>query len=175
MTVTVNVNNLSVVHQSSNGIATAGVPDVCKTPSSAGPVPVPYPNVAKSSDLVLGTVTVSVDGSSVATKDSMFAISTGDEAGSLGGIVSAVFKGPAKFVNYSFDVKFEGKNVARLTDPMTMNGNGPNTTSPAECQQALKTLLGEDNFNMLCKAFCRCNTNMDPDGIVNPVDDYFTA
>jgi hypothetical protein len=171
MTVTVNVNDLTVVHQSSNGLAVASVPDVCKTPSPGGPVPLPYPNIAKSSDLVLGTITVSVDGSSAATKDSMFGISTGDEPGTAGGgVVSNLIKGPAKFVNYSFDVKFEGKNVARLTDPMTNNGNAPNTTTTAEVQAALKTLIGEDNLNMLCKAFCRCNSGGDPDGIVAPYD-----
>ena len=159
MAVTVNVNDLSVVHQGSNGMAIASAPDVCKTPTPGGPVPMPYPNIAKSSDLAMGTVTVSVDGNPVAVKDSMFAVSTGDEAGTAGGgVVSNLIKGPAKFANYSFDVKFEGKNVARLTDPMTMNGNAPNTASPAEVQAALGKLIGEEDLNMLCKAFCRCNS-----------------
>jgi hypothetical protein len=30
--------------------------------------------------------------------------------------------GRAKFANYSMDVMFEGRNVARLSDPMLMNG-----------------------------------------------------
>jgi hypothetical protein len=171
--VTVNVNDLTVVHQGSNGLATASAPDVCKTPSPSGPVPMPYPNIAKSSDLMLGTTTVSVDGSPAAVKDSAFGVSTGDEAGSAGGgVVSNLIKGQAKFVNYSFDVKFEGKNVARLSDPMTMNGNAPNTTTTAECQAALKTLVGEENLKMLCTAFCRCNKGMDPGGIVAPYDPH---
>ena len=171
MGVTVNVNNLTVVHQGSNGLATASAPDVCKTPSPAGPVPIPYPNIAKSSDLMMGTTTVTIDGSPAAVKDSAFGLSTGDEAGSAGGgVVSNLIKGQAKFVNYSFDVKFEGKNVARLTDPMTMNGNAPNTATTAEIQQALTTLVGQDNLNMLCKAFCRCNSGGDPGGIVQTYD-----
>jgi len=64
--VTVNINGLSVIHQTSNGMAMATVPDVCKTPSAGGPIPVPYPNVAMSSDLVGGTTTVTIDGSSAA-------------------------------------------------------------------------------------------------------------
>ena len=72
MPVTVNVNNLSVVHQGSNGLATASAPDVCKTPSPTGPVPMPYPNIAKSSDLALGTVTVSVDGNKIALMTPLF-------------------------------------------------------------------------------------------------------
>ena len=54
MGVTVGVNNLSVVHKGSNGV-TIAFPDVCKTPSPAGPIPIPYPNIAKSSDTANGT------------------------------------------------------------------------------------------------------------------------
>ena len=49
--ITVGVNNSSVVHKSSNGVITA-FPDVCKTPTPGGPIPIPYPNIAKSSDTV---------------------------------------------------------------------------------------------------------------------------
>jgi hypothetical protein len=49
-------------------------------------------------------------------------MSTGDEAGSAGGgVVSNKIKGKAEFVNFSFDVKFEGKNVARAFDLMLHN------------------------------------------------------
>lgn len=132
MPVTVNVNELSLVHQGSDGIATASVPDVCLTPTSGGPVPVPYPNVAQSRDLVGGTATVRTDGSSAAIKGSRFATSTGDEAGSVGGVCSGTHKGPAEFANYSMDVRMEGANACRLTDPMTMNQK--NTLCQAEAQ-----------------------------------------
>jgi len=159
MGVSVIVNSLTAVHKGSSGIATAAAPDVCKTPSPAGPVPVPYPNIAQSSDLAMGTTTVNIEGQSVAVKDSCFAISTGDEAGVAGGVVSGIIKGQAKFVNYSMNVKFEGKNVARLGDPMTMNGNAPNTTTPAEVQANLVATLGQETVDMLCTAFCWCNTH----------------
>src|SRR5215475_13995863 len=121
MSVTVAVNNLSVVHKDSGGITTA-FPDVCKTPSPAGPVPIPYPNIAKSSDTASGSSTVKCDGNPVCLKDSNFSMSTGDEAGSAGGgVASNKIKGKAEFVNFSFDVKFEGKNVARAFDLMLHN------------------------------------------------------
>jgi hypothetical protein len=121
MGVTVGVDKLSVVHQDSSGI-TSAFPDVCKTPSPAGPIPIPYPNIAKSSDTADGTSTVKCDGNPVCVKDSNFRISTGDEAGSAGGgVVSNKIKGKAEFVNFSFDVKFDGKNVARALDPMLHN------------------------------------------------------
>ena len=38
-----------------------------------------------------------------------------------GGVVSNKIKGKAEFVNFSFDVKAEGKNVARALDLMLHN------------------------------------------------------
>lgn len=120
MPVTLGVNNLSVVHKSSNGVSIA-FPDVCKTPSPAGPIPIPYPNIATSSDTAKGTTSVKVDGNPVCVKDSNFKTSVGDEAGSAGGVISGKTKGTAEFVNFSFDVKFDGKNVARALDLMLHN------------------------------------------------------
>jgi hypothetical protein len=121
MGVTVGVNNLSVVHKDSGGV-TIAFPDVCKTPSPAGPVPIPYPNIAKSSDTAQGAATVKCDGNPTCVKDSNFSVSTGDEGGTAGGgVASNKIKGKAEFVNFSFDVKFEGKNVARALDPMLHN------------------------------------------------------
>ena len=62
------------------------------------------------------------DGNPICLKDSNFSMSTGDEAGSAGGgVVSSKNKGKAEFVNYSFDVKVEGKNVPRALDLMLHN------------------------------------------------------
>src|SRR3954471_19896555 len=139
MSVTVGVNNLSVVHASSNGVSMA-FPDVCKTPAPpAPPIPIPYPNVAKSSDTAQGSKTVTCDGNAICLKDSNFMTSTGDEAGSLMGVASNKIKGKAEFVNYSFDVQVEGKNVPRAMDLMLHNDKntpptpvmqGPSITLP---------------------------------------------
>ena len=121
MGVSVGVNFLSVVHASSSG-TTIAFPDVCKTPSPAGPIPIPYPNIAKSSDTASGTTKVKCDGNPACVKDSNFSTSTGDEAGSAGGgVVSSKIKGKAEFVMFSMDVKFEGKNVCRAFDIMLHN------------------------------------------------------
>src|SRR5215470_16944736 len=117
MPATVNVNLMSVVHKDSDGMSFC-FPDVCKTPSPAGPVPIPYPNIAQSSDTADGSTTVKVDGNPIMLKSSNFQMSSGDEAGSAMGVVSNKIKGKAIPVNASFDVKADGKNVFRLTDPM---------------------------------------------------------
>ena len=134
MPATVNVNMRTVVHQASSGIATE-FPDVCKTPSPGGPIPIPYPNIAQSSDTAKGSKDVKMDGNPIMVKDSNFSTSTGDEAGSAGGVVSSTTKGKAEFVNYSFDVKVEGKNVPRMGDMMLQNKqSSPNTPPFPEVQ-----------------------------------------
>lgn len=120
MGASVGVNSMSVVHADSGGVSPS-FPDVCKTPSPAGPIPIPYPNIAQSSDTAKGTKKVKCDGNPVCVKDSSFSTSTGDEAGAAGGVVSSKTQGKAEFVNFSFDVKFEGKNVARALDLMLHN------------------------------------------------------
>ena len=80
MGVTVGVNMMSVVHADSGGVSPC-FPDVCKTPSPGGPVPVPYPNIANSITLSGGTTTVKGDKAMAANKGSKFALSNGDNAG----------------------------------------------------------------------------------------------
>ena len=99
MPVTVKVNGVanSLVHKGSNGISIATIPDVCKTPAPPAPfVPIPYPNIAKSSDTAQGASTITCDGQPVCVKDSNFMMSTGDEAGSLLGVASNKIKGKAE-------------------------------------------------------------------------------
>jgi len=132
MPVTVSVNFLSVVHKDSGGV-TIAAPDVCKTPSPGGPIPIPYPNVAKSSDGDKGAKKVTADGNPILHEGSSFAMSSGDEAGSAGGgVVSGKIKGKAEFVNFSFDVQVEGKHVVRALDPMLHNDKN---TPPAPLVQ----------------------------------------
>ncbi len=122
MTLTINVNGLSLCHTDSGGIAIATLPDVCKTPSPGGPVPVPYPNIAFTKDLVKGTRTIKVDGGNMAAhQSSELSRSSGDEAGTLGGIKSSTNMKEATWLTYSFDVKLEGEGACRLTDKLLMN------------------------------------------------------
>ncbi|RJQ70913.1 MAG: DUF4150 domain-containing protein [Desulfobacteraceae bacterium] len=120
MGVTVGVNKLSVVHKDSGGISIA-FPDLCKTQCGPAVVPIPYPNIAKSSDTDKGSKKVKIDGNPVCLKDSNFKTSMGDEAGALKGVASSKTSGKAEFINYSFDVKIEGKNVPRAFDLMLHN------------------------------------------------------
>lgn len=120
MPATVIVNFMTVVHKASNGIVMV-FPDVCKTPTPGGPVPIPYPNIGKSSDATGGPSSVKTDGQMPMVKGAKYSMTSGDEAGSVGGVASGTVKGEAEYMLYSFDVKFEGKNVCRLGDALFHN------------------------------------------------------
>ena len=137
MSSTVCINNMTAVHKTSDG-KVCFMPDVCLTPTPIGPVQVPYANIALSSDTSEGSSSVKIDGNPVMLQDSVFSTSSGDEAGSCGGVVSKVTKGKAQFINYSFDVKIEGKCVPRLGDQMIGNmGITANTAPMPEIQPSL--------------------------------------
>ncbi len=139
MATTVGVDKLSIVNTDTNGI-TIAFPDVCQTPAPpAPPIPIPYPNIAKSSDTAQGTQTVTAEGNPICVQDSNFSTSTGDEAGSVGGVASGMIQGKAEFVNFSFDVQFEGKNVPRSFDLMLHNAKN---TPPFPVLQAPVIALG---------------------------------
>jgi len=114
------VNGRGIVHKGSGGMSIV-FPDVCKTPSPAGPVPIPYPNTAKAADTSGGPTTVKCDGEMPMVKGSKYSKSMGDEPGTAGGVVSSCNRGEAEFMMYSFDVKLDGKNACRMGDPLLHN------------------------------------------------------
>lgn len=111
------VNNLGLTYKGTIGLSIATIPDVCKTPSPGGPIPLPYPNIANQSTLKDGTTTVLAKGGKmIAIKGSQYGMSSGDEPGTVGGVKSNVFKKATDWITYSFDVKMDGKNTCRHTD-----------------------------------------------------------
>src|SRR4051812_40270835 len=112
-------------------------PDVCKTPTPAGPVPIPYPNIAMLAQGSGGTFSskVLILGKKTGTTKSEISMSSGDEPGTAGGVVSSKFKGPAKFKKGSSKVKAEGSPVVHLTSTIGQNGVS-NANHPAGVQVA---------------------------------------
>ena len=111
-------NSRGIVHKSSMGMSTV-FPDVCKT--SAPPIPIPYPNLGKSSETAMGPMSVKTDGAMPMVKGAQYMTSAGDEPGALLGVSSNMIKGPCEYMVYSFDVEFEGKNVCRMGDQLWHN------------------------------------------------------
>lgn len=110
-------------------------PDACKTPTPGGPVPMPYPNTAMLTQADGGTCSskVKILGKNTATKITEITMSSGDEAGTVGGVVSNKFKGPGLFKKGSSKVKVEGNEVVHLTSTIGQNG-GSNANVPPGVQ-----------------------------------------
>lgn len=124
----VSANGRSIIHKGHGQTHTCAPPDVCKTPSPGGPVPIPYVNLAMDSDLADGADSVRIEGNPLANVGSKLSTSTGDEAGTAGGgILSSKTKGAATWKFGSLDVKAEGKMVVRFSDSAFHNGNSFNS------------------------------------------------
>ncbi|MFN0059746.1 MAG: DUF4150 domain-containing protein [Planctomycetota bacterium] len=150
---TVFANGRSIVHKGDGQTNIAAPPDVCKTPSPAGPVPIPYVNIAQNSNLASGTTKVKIEGNAVGLENSNLSTSTGDEPGTAGGILSSKFKGKMTWGSSSLDVKFEGKGVVRFLDVVQHNGNSFNT---AFIEMGGTGFAYGDDFAGLCPI---CNEN----------------
>ena len=110
------------------GTCMSSAPDVCKTPSPGGPVPVPYPNIFMCNMVLPNTACtkVFISGSPALNVKSQTAISNGDEAGNAGGgVVSNKFIGKGEFIKGSAKVTLEGK--AAVSHGATMKHNDGNT------------------------------------------------
>jgi len=113
-------NGRGISHQGSGGKSIV-FPDVCKTPIGPAIVPIPYPNIGLAADTSNGAKSVKTDGKMPMVKGAKYSTSSGDEPGVAKGLLSGKIKGECEFLMYSFDVKFEGRNVCRLGDPLWHN------------------------------------------------------
>lgn len=109
-------------------------PDVCLVPATPSPVPTPFPNTGSCAD-AQGTVdTVLVENKEVLVETSSLPQSSGDEAGTGGGVVSGTFRGCVKFKTASGKIYAKGKRVV-LMGAVTAH-NGDNANMPAGQQVA---------------------------------------
>ena len=98
------------------------MPDVCNTPiPPAGPVPLPYPNIAMPMMGNPATTKVMISGMPALTKSSKITMSNGNQAGVNGGVVSGKIMGPAEFIMGSMKVKLEGNPAVRMGDTTKQN------------------------------------------------------
>lgn len=146
-------NGRTIIHAGDGLTQVSGPPDVCKTPSPSGPVPVPYPNTAMDRDLSQGTKRTKIHGHPAALASSRIGTSTGDEAGTAGGgLMSAKTKGKLSFGSSSLNVSFEGKAVVRYGDITQHNGNTYNTVLAAAGEVAVA--YGDDPLHETTCSIC---------------------
>lgn len=110
-----------------------GFPDVCLTPTPAGPIPIPYPNISTGVTTVPTTtaLTVLTDGMPSHNQMSEVFISNGDNAGVNLGVASGSVMGPTEFILGSMTVLKQGMPAQRMT---SMTGhNGLSMNCPGVC------------------------------------------
>lgn len=104
-------------------------PDVCKVPAPPAPfVPVPFPNIgmltqAKGSSC---SKKVKITNKKVITVKSEIARTSGDEAGTLKGMISATNMDKAVFRMGVSSVKVEGNDIVNHLKPTAHNGTNAN-------------------------------------------------
>ncbi|SFC95979.1 DUF4150 domain-containing protein [Pseudoalteromonas denitrificans] len=124
------INGKTAVHSDSGG--SLQTVDVCLTTIGTSVVPIPYSNVARSSDAASTASSVKINGNPACNLSSNFSKSTGDQGGDKKGVASGTIEGKAEFILGSFNVLIEGKPAVRQGDLMISNNKN---TPPAPLNQ----------------------------------------
>ncbi|CAN7210896.1 DUF4150 domain-containing protein [Variovorax paradoxus] len=98
-----------------------GFPDVCLTPTPAGPVPIPYPNVATGPMAVPNCPNILIMGMPVHNLATTIPMTNGDNAGVNMGVASGTVMGPSRHLTGAFTVLYLGMPATRLTSMSLQN------------------------------------------------------
>jgi hypothetical protein len=98
-----------------------GFPDVCLTPTPAGPVPIPYPNIAAGPMGVPAVYNVLMMGTPTHNMGTSVPMTNGDNAGVATGVASGMVMGPSRHLTAAFTTLVGGAPVTRLTSASLQN------------------------------------------------------
>ena len=98
-----------------------GFPDVCLTPTPAGPVPIPYPNIAMGPMAVPNCTNVVIMCTPAHNLGTTIPMTNGDNAGVNMGVASGTVMGPSRHTTGAFTVLFQGMPASRLTSMSLQN------------------------------------------------------
>jgi hypothetical protein len=98
-----------------------GFPDVCLTPTPAGPVPIPYPNIAMGPMGVPAAYTVLFFATPAHNMSTSIPMTNGDNAGVATGVASGMVMGPSKHVLPSFTTVVGGMPATKMTSMTIQN------------------------------------------------------
>mgnify|MGYP001259480502 CR=1 FL=1 len=98
-----------------------GFPDVCLTPTPAGPVPIPYPNIAMGPMGVPAAYKVLFMAAPAHNMLTVIPLSNGDNPGVALGVASGLVMGPARHLTAAFTTIVGGAPATRLTSMALQN------------------------------------------------------
>lgn len=101
-------------------------PDVCLTPTPAGPIPIPYPNIALGPTAIPGQVKVLNCFTPAHNMATVIPLSNGDNPGVAMGVASGMVMGPARHLTAAFTILVGGTPATRMTSVAIQNStNAP--------------------------------------------------
>jgi hypothetical protein len=110
-----------------------GFPDVCNTPTPAGPIPIPYPNIAMSAATAPMAFTILTECTPTLNMASKGLVSVGDQPGVLLGAASAMMGGQTSYQVGCFTIMMGGAPAQRLTSVTGQNCIGVMPNGPGMC------------------------------------------
>ncbi len=130
---------------STNGGGQAmAMPDVCKVPAPPGPpVPTPFPNIAMLAQADGGTCSdrVRICNRKTCTVQTEIGRTSGDEAGTLKGMVSSTAMDKAVFRQGASKVQIEGHAIATHLKPTAHNGSNANAPAGSQVAPSQTTVI----------------------------------
>lgn len=103
-----------------------GFPDVCLTPSPAGPVPIPYPNIAVGPMAIPSCYNILFVAAPAHNMATTIPMTNGDNPGVALGVASGLVMGPSRHLTAAFSVLVGGMPATRMTSVSLQN----NTNCP---------------------------------------------
>ena len=98
-----------------------GFPDVCLTPTPAGPVPIPYPNIAMGPMAIPNCPTILFMCMPAHNLATTIPMTNGDNSGVNMGVASGTVMGPSRHVTGAFTVLLNGMPATRMTSVSLQN------------------------------------------------------
>ncbi len=98
-----------------------GFPDVCLTPTPAGPVPIPYPNIAAGPMAVPPVPNVLFMCTPAHNMSTVVPMTNGDNAGVATGVASGMVMGPSRHLTAAFTMLVGGMPATRMTSMALQN------------------------------------------------------
>ena len=98
-----------------------GFPDVCLTPTPAGPVPMPYPNMAMGPMGVPAAYKVLFMAAPAHNMGTTVPLTNGDNAGVAMGVAPGMVMGPSRHLTASFTTLVGGMPATRLSSMSLQN------------------------------------------------------
>lgn len=116
-------------------------PDVCRTPTPLGIVPIPYPNIALTSTSVPTVFNQFIQAMPIHNLMTMAYISNGDNPGVLGGVVSGAVMGTERHLIGSVKVFSSAMPVVKMLLPTQQNGPTGNIVGATITPSQVKVMV----------------------------------